>query len=51
MMVRLATVGEAELRDVFDEAWRSQASRKLLAEFDQAVSSAPRDRITPEGSP
>ena len=37
VMVRLATVGEGELRDVFGDAWRSQAPRKLVAEHEARV--------------
>jgi len=34
--VRLAAVGEPELREVFADAWRSQAPKKLVAEHERA---------------
>ncbi len=37
VMVRLSTVDEAELRDVFGDAWRSQAPRKLVAQHEAAA--------------
>ena len=39
--VRLALVSEAELRAVFTDAWRSQAPKRLLAEYDRALAGNP----------
>ncbi|HEX9109588.1 MAG TPA: MmcQ/YjbR family DNA-binding protein [Longimicrobiales bacterium] len=39
--VRLAAVGEAELRDVFADAWRSQAPKRLIAEYARAQAGNP----------
>ena len=34
VLVRLAEVGKAELRELLIDAWRCQAPKKLVAEFD-----------------
>ena len=34
VMLRLANVEEAELREQLEEAWRSQAPKRLVAEYD-----------------
>ena len=34
VLVRLAKVGRSELRELLTDAWRCQASKKLVAEFD-----------------
>ncbi len=39
VMVRLSTVGDAELRDAFGDAWRSQAPKKLVAQHEAAATS------------
>ena len=35
VLIRLETVTLAELREVFEQAWRLNASRKLLSEYDK----------------
>jgi hypothetical protein len=35
VLVRLAAVGKAELRELLTEAWRTQAPKALLKEFDK----------------
>lgn len=35
VLVRLASVTVADLKDVLEEAWRRQAPRRLVAEFDR----------------
>ncbi|HEV7364565.1 MAG TPA: MmcQ/YjbR family DNA-binding protein [Gemmatimonadales bacterium] len=36
VLVRLARVTEADLQDVLEQAWRLQAPRRLVKEYDQA---------------
>jgi hypothetical protein len=35
VLVRLARVTTADLRDVLEQAWRTQAPRRLVAEYDR----------------
>jgi len=37
VLVRLARVRLADLREVLEEAWRRNASKRLIAEYDQAT--------------
>jgi hypothetical protein len=37
VLVRLARVAEADLRDVIEEAWRRSAPRRLVAELDRVA--------------
>lgn len=39
--IRLAAVSEAELREVFLDAWRSQAPKRLLQEYDRSRAGNP----------
>ena len=36
VLVRLATVDSADLRDVLEQAWRLHAPRRLVTEFDRS---------------
>ena len=35
VLVRLATVSRADLRDVLEQAWRLHAPKRLVAQYDQ----------------
>jgi hypothetical protein len=34
VLVRIAKVGRAEMRELLTDAWRCQAPRKFVAEYD-----------------
>jgi hypothetical protein len=38
VLVRIAKVGRAEMRELLTDAWRCQAPRKLVAEYDAKTS-------------
>lgn len=43
VLVRLATVNVADLRDVLEQAWRRSAPKRLVAEYDRQTSTIARD--------
>ncbi|MGH9286069.1 MAG: MmcQ/YjbR family DNA-binding protein, partial [Acidimicrobiales bacterium] len=38
VLVRLSVIGEDELRELITDAWRCQAPKALVAEFEQNLS-------------
>jgi hypothetical protein len=36
VLVHLQTVGRADLRDVLEQAWRLNAPKRLIAEYDRS---------------